>query len=256
MTDPDPTHRFSDRVEDYARYRPKYPRAVIDVLREEVGLEATWVVADVGSGTGISSELFLDNGNPVHAVEPNDAMRAEAERRLGDRPGFHSVPGSAERTGLPPESAELAVAAQAFHWFDAARARDELACILRPPWWTVVMWNTRHIDRSAFLRDYESLLLRHGTDYRQVRHDRREGDIDVLFAQGFTRHVVPNEQQLDWAALQGRLLSSSYTPADGDPAREPMLAELRRIFEAHAVDGVVRMSYDTELLIGRVSRAT
>src|SRR5579885_3110804 len=128
----DPTRRFSDRVENYVRYRPHYPDGVLDVLRTETGLTPTAVVADVGSGTGISAKLFLRNGNLVLGVEPNREMREAAERLLSDYPHFTSVAGTAEATTLPDRSVDYAVAAQAFHWFDHDRARHEFARILHP----------------------------------------------------------------------------------------------------------------------------
>ncbi len=249
----DPTERFSDRVEDYVRYRPRYPRGVLRVLREEIGLRPDWAVADVGSGTGIAAALFLANGNRVFAVEPNAAMRAAAEATHGGDPRFRSVDGTAEATGLEPGSVDLVVAAQAFHWFDAPRARAHFATILREPRRVVLLWNTRRTDSSPFLVEYEELLLEYGTDYRAVRHDRIEPDaIRAFFGGPYTRRTLPNEQRLDRAGLKGRLLSSSYTPGPEHPDRGPMLERLERIFERHRTDGRVRIEYDTEILIGRL----
>lgn len=254
---PAPTRRFSDRVEDYERYRPRYPASVLDVLRERIGLEPTWVVADIGSGTGISTELLLGAGHEVFAVEPNDAMRAAAEDRLGGVPGFHSVAGTAEHTGLKPGSVDVVVAAQAFHWFDARRARREASRILRGRKWAVLIWNTRHADATPFLRAYEALLVRHGTDYEAVRHDWKDaGALEAFFTAGFERSAVPNEQLLDYEGLRGRLMSSSYVPAAGAPGHEAMLRDLRALFSGHERHGVVRMSYDCEIVLGRLVSVT
>lgn len=245
------TERFSDRVEDYVRYRPRYPRAALDVLREELGLEPGWVVADVGSGPGLSAELFLEHGNTVMAVEPNGAMRAAAEARLGNRPAFHSVAGTAERTTLPAHSVDLVLAAQAFHWFRTDEARREFRRILRRPGRVALLWNRRRVDASPFLRAYEDLLLRFGTDYQRVRHDRLDGaTLRDFLGPRYRRRVLPNEQVLDLDGLQGRLLSSSYTPAAGDPERPPMLAALARLFHTYERDGHVRLEYDTEIHTG------
>ena len=150
----DPTARFSNRVDDYVRYRPSYPAGVLEILRAEVGLTPASIIADVGSGTGISAELFLRNGNTVYAVEPNDAMRHAAERLLGGYHAFHSVNGRAEATTLPDASIDLSLAAQAFHWFDVPKARAEWQRILRPDGWAVLVWNTRRTDTSPFLRAF------------------------------------------------------------------------------------------------------
>lgn len=249
----DPRRRFSGRVADYVRWRPGYPPGLVPLLRERVGLQPGWVVADVGAGTGLSAEPFLAHGNRVVAVEPNAGMRAAAVARLGGRPGFHAVAGSAEATGLAEASVDLAVAGQAFHWFEPMRTRDELARILRPPRWTALFWNTRHTGGTPFLDAYESLLLRHGTDYQEVRHDRdRSAALEAFFRAGYERHVLPNEQALDLEGLQGRLLSSSYTPPAGDPRRGSLLEEAAAIFAEHARADRVRLQYDTEVYLGRL----
>ncbi len=251
----DPTRRFSDRVENYVRYRPHYPDGVLDVLRTETGLTPTAVVADVGSGTGISAKLFLRNGNLVLGVEPNREMREAAERLLSDYPHYTSVAGTAEATTLPDRSVDYAVAAQAFHWFDHDRARHEFARILHPGGWAVLMWNTRRTDSTPFLRAYESLLLRYGTDYGKVRHENVGPDVLGRFfaPAGYERRVLPNEQLFDLTGLTGRLLSSSYAPAAGHPDHEPMLRDLRRLFDEFQQDGRVRFEYDTELYFGHVT---
>ncbi len=249
----DPRRRFSGRVADYVRWRPGYPPGLVPLLRERTGLQPGWVVADVGAGTGLSAEPFLAHGNRVVAVEPNAEMRAAAVAWLGPRPGFHAVAGSAEATGLAEASVDLVVAGQAFHWFEPVRARDELARILRPPRWTALFWNTRHTGGTPFLDAYESLLLRHGTDYQEVRHDRdRSGALEAFFSAGYERHVLPNEQALDLEGLQGRLLSSSYTPPAGNPRRGPLLEEAAAIFAEHACADRVRLQYDTEVYLGRL----
>ncbi|MEM9156808.1 MAG: methyltransferase domain-containing protein, partial [Cyanobacteria bacterium P01_F01_bin.33] len=82
----DSTRRFSDRVKHYVRYRPTYPAGVLDILRDSTGLAPVDAIADIGSGTGISAELFLKNGNTVFGVEPNAAMRQAAETVLQPYP--------------------------------------------------------------------------------------------------------------------------------------------------------------------------
>ena len=254
---PDPTRRFSDRVDHYVRWRPRYPDAVIDVLAGSLGLRPSWIVADIGSGPGLSTELFLRNGNVVFAVEPNAAMRSAAETRLGEAEGFRSVVGKAEATSLPAHSVDLVVAAQAFHWFDAAEARREFLRILRPGGGVALMWNSRRLDTTPFLRAYEELLQEYGTDYREVGHRNvAESRFVTLFGAMPERHVLPNGQRLDLEGLAGRLLSSSYAPAPGHPRHAPMMEALRRLFAEHEEDGVVWMDYDTEIFVGRLDRDT
>jgi SAM-dependent methyltransferase len=145
----------------------------------------------------------------------------------------------------------MVVVAQAFHWLDPSACRREFVRILRPGGWCVLLWNTRRIDATAFLRDYEQLLLTHGTDYAAVRHDRIDpAAIERFFGGTVVRRTLDNAQTLDREGLRGRVLSSSYTPAEGDPGWEALLRDLERLFDEHARDGHVRIEYDTELFIG------
>jgi SAM-dependent methyltransferase len=253
---PDPTQRFSNRVENYIRYRPGYPEGVIDILRREAGLTPGTVIADIGSGTGISSELFLKLGNAVHGVEPNAEMRRAAERLLARHPNFHSVDATAEETTLPDASVDLIVAGQAFHWFDQSRARTEFRRILRPGGWVALLWNTRRTNSTPFLRDYEALLKQFGTDYAKVRHDNLDAEqLAAFFEPGpYRRFAVDNFQHFDWEGLRGRLLSSSYVPGEGDVGYQPMLTGLQALFNRYQQNGVVEVEYDTEIHLGRWER--
>ena len=248
------TRRFSSRVEDYVRYRPGYPREVIALLAAECGLTPKSVVADVASGTGIFTRLLVENGNRVLGVEPNREMRAAGEQFLKGYGQFTSVDGSAEATTLAHQSVDMITAAQAAHWFDRAKARREFVRILKPGGWLVLLWNERKTSGTAFLRDYEHLLLTYGTDYQEVRHERTTAEIAEFFAPAaFQSRTYATRQECDYTALEGRLLSSSYTPQPGDSRYEPMLRELRAIFEAHQSERSVALEYDTRVFYGQLA---
>jgi SAM-dependent methyltransferase len=253
VVSPAPEERFSNRVADYVRYRPGYPEAVLELLRKETGLGSSSVVADVGSGTGISTAMLLEAGCTVHAVEPNADMRAAAEQMLGGKAGFHSVAGSATATTLPDHAVDLIVAAQAFHWFHGGETRAEFDRILKQGGWVALIWNVRRLDSTPFLAAYEALLVHFATDYGQVRHEL----VDDAALKGFFRvgtlasYCFPNAQHFDLPGLKGRLLSSSYAPAAGQPGHEAMMAELERIFHEHQSGGQVAFEYDTWVHLGR-----
>ena len=245
--------RFSSRVENYARYRPGYPLAIVDLLRDECGLTSESIIADVGSGTGKLSELFLNNGNFVIGVEPNAAMRQAAESILVDCKNFRSIDGTAESTTLDNQSVDFVIAGQAFHWFDRPRAKAECARILKRNGWVVVIWNERQTDTTPFLQAYEQLLLTYGTDYQEVRHENAEPLVKEFFTPRNPRFAqFPNHQEFDFQALRGRLLSSSYTPEASSPKFQPMVDELASIFEKFQSSGVVRFEYDTRVFYERL----
>jgi ubiquinone/menaquinone biosynthesis C-methylase UbiE len=247
----DPKERFSSRAENYARFRPTYPLEVVEVLKNECGLTSNSVIADIASGTGIFTRLLLENGIRVLGVEPNAEMRRAGEEYLANYPKFTSVTGTAENTGLPDQSVDLVTAAQAAHWFDREKALREIQRILKQGGYLALLWNDRRLDATAFDREYERMLVNYGTDYADVKRlDNETGKFFGTFK--CELRVLQNFQDLDYAAFEGRLLSSSYAPQPGHPSHAPMLAELRRIFEACQTGGKVRMEYDTKLYFGQL----
>lgn len=249
-----PQERFSLRVDDYRRYRPGYPATLFDHLRRRCGLERGQAVADVGAGTGIFSRLLLDRGLRVFAVEPNADMRAAAQTELAGCRHCSVVAGEAEATTLPSQSVDHVVAAQAFHWFDRSRVREEFARILRPAGWVMLVWNDRRVDSTPFLADYERLLRSLGTDYAAVQ-ERVPGsaDLEPFFVRDFSASSFYYEQVFDLPGLEGRLRSSSYALAPGEPGFEAMLDQLRALFARHQRDGRVVFEYDTRVYCGRLS---
>src|ERR1043165_7794720 len=250
----DPTRRFSSRVENYVKYRPGYPPSVVELLADECGLTPASVVADVGSGAGILSGLLLRNGNRVYGVEPNREMRESGARLLSAYEKFVSVEGRAEATTLPGASVDFVTAGQSLHWFDPEGARREFLRILRPGGWAVAVWNDRRTEGTPFLENYEHLLLEYGTDYREVSVRYAEEKLLRAFygPAGFREKTFANRQVLDFEGLRGRLVSSSYSPEPGDPHFEPMIRELRAVFERHQQGGLISFDYDTRVFYGQL----
>jgi SAM-dependent methyltransferase len=252
MTFADAKQRFSDRVADYVRYRPSYPSALLELLRAECSLRPGHVIADIGSGTGFLSELFLKNGNRVYGIEPNEAMRRAGEEYLASYDGFSSIEGSAEATTLDDVSVDFITAGQSFHWFEPDSARGEFARILKPGGWMVIAWNDRRMEEAPFTRAYENILERFGIDYKQVKDSYPEADRIRTFLSTFSQRDLPNFQILDWASLSGRLRSSSFTPTEGHANYVPMMDELRKLFDAYQENGLVRMDYFTRIYFGQL----
>ena len=247
----DPRKRFSSRVEQYARYRPGYPRAIVTLLEEECGLTEDSVVADVASGTGLLSEPFLENGNRVFCVEPNDEMREAGERCLAGHPQFVSVAGTAEATTLDGGSVDFVVVGQAFHWFEPANTRAEFARILKPGGWVALLWNDPRRDATPFLAAYERLIRTYKTE--EYKEFDLEGEVGAFFGTGgYDYRAFRHRQIFDLAGLKGRVLSSSYVPDKGEPGYGAMIEELERIFTAHEEDGRVAIDYETRMYYGRL----
>lgn len=255
MSITDATQRFSSRVEQYVRYRPGYPKQIIEILQRECGLTKESVIADVGSGTGFLSRIFLENGNRVFGVEPNLEMRAAGERLLREFSSFTSVSGTAEQTTLADQSVDFVTAGQAAHWFEREAANREFRRVLKPAGWAVLVWNDREVEASGFDREYEQLLRTFGTDYEQVHRAGFDTvkEIAAFFAPSAVKtKSFPHHQEFDYAGLEGRVLSASYMPQPGHRSYEAMSRELRRTFEAHQQAGRVRMEYMTRMYYAQI----
>ncbi len=252
----DSKSRFSDRVDDYVKYRPHYSPEVVAALHQACGLLTNHLIADVGCGTGLLAKIFLDNGNRVIGVEPNREMRLAGEAYLAKYGDFLMVEGSAEATNLDGGSIDFVLAAQAFHWFRPEETRAEFARILKPGGWAVLIWHDRDTDSADFFRAYEDFLRHYSTDYEQVTHKYLASypALERFFAPNQLNVITQRaEQRLDFDGLRGRLLSSSYIPKAGE-RYDAMLAALPELFSAHAVQGEVLLEYDTRIYYGHLDQ--
>lgn len=254
MTAKNSATRFSSRVDDYVKYRPHYPVEILDLLAAKCAMMPESVIADVGSGTGILTRLFLENGNPVIGVEPNRQMREAGEEYLADFARFTSVDGTSEVSRLPAKTADFILAGQAFHWFDQIKTRAEFQRILNDDGYVVLVWNDRRTNSTPFLHDYEALLQQFAIDYKEINHKNVQDK--MVFAAFYgampSEAVFHNLQRFDFAGLMGRLNSSSYVPGVDDPRHARLMQRAKEIFDAHQVKGQVMFEYDTRVYYGRM----
>ena len=252
------TNRFSDRVDNYVKYRPHYPLEVIDFLKTEKIISKNSVIADIGAGTGISSELFLRNGYKVFGIEPNEPMRQASKiilQKYTDEKLFVSVNATAEETTLPNKSVDVIVCAQAFHWFNNDAFKNECKRIIKPNGTVALMWNDRRTDTTDFLKVYEDFLQMFGTDYLLVNHKNTQDKkiFENFFGAGnYKEQDFYNYQDVDFEGLKGRVLSSSYMPNEEHKDFEHMIYCLRKIFNRYQENNLVRLDYDTKIYYGKL----
>jgi SAM-dependent methyltransferase len=245
--------RFLGRVESYAKYRPSYPSAAIDLLEARCGLKPGTAAVDLGSGTGILAALLLQRGARVFGIEPNREMRAYTELMLDGE--FHSEAGTAENTHMPDGFFDLLVAGQSFHWFDPLKTRIEALRILKPGAWAALLWNERQQGVVPFLEEYEALLRRYAPEYDAVARLRANSDgIQQFFGREPELAIFPNEQRFDFEGLAGRVMSSSYAPMADRPEHAPLMAGLREVFDRHEREGRVVFPYRTLVYFGQPAR--
>ncbi|NSW91142.1 MAG: class I SAM-dependent methyltransferase [Firmicutes bacterium] len=246
--------RFSDRVENYIKYRPGYPKEFIDYLYINTGFSTESIIADIGSGTGILTRLLLDRGSHVIGVEPNKEMRNAAEKLLEEYPKFISVEGTAEATGLSDKSVDHIICAQAFHWFNRDACKKEFERILKAGGKVVLVWNKRIVKEDGFSAGYEILLRTYANDYNEVNHKLiTEEELKTFFKDRvLSKAVFENVQLFDFEGLKGRLLSNSYAPMPGETNYDILMKELRKLFDTYSVEGKVAFKYKTESYTGEV----
>ncbi|MGN7821436.1 class I SAM-dependent methyltransferase [Chitinophaga sp. 22536] len=248
------TNRFSNRVEDYVKYRPHYPEEMITYLEQQAVLQPGMLLADIGSGTGISSQLFLQKGYTVLGVEPNKEMREKSEELLKDYPQFNAIDGTAEHTTLEKHCIDVIVAGQAFHWFNQEAANTEFRRILKKNGHVLLVWNER-MTGSPFEKAYEQLIERHGKQYKELNHR----NIDIAVIEKFfhpstvTLTEFANKQVFDYEGLEGRLLSSSYMPSREDERYPALVADLKQLFDQFQEDGYITIHYTTRMYWGQLS---
>ncbi|MEM6723419.1 MAG: class I SAM-dependent methyltransferase [Bacteroidota bacterium] len=250
----DPTKRFSDRVQDYIRYRPEYPAKVVAYLTKKKILLPGDLVADLGSGTGKSTKIFLEKGFETYGIEPNEAMRQAAEDLLNSYPNFRSIKGTAEQTNLPDHSVQLAVAGQAFHWFDIPKARKEIQRILKPNGYGLLLYNIRADEASAFMLAYHQFLLDYSTDYRLINKRKVNPEAYQAFFghENYESTQFPNRQIFDLEGVKGRYFSCSYALPESHSNYREALKKLNVLFDQHQKNGEIEMIYRTELYWGRL----
>ena len=251
----DPTKRFSDRVDNYLKYRPRYPKELLTFLLEEKIIQETSILADIGSGTGFFTELLLESGCQVFAVEPNKEMREAAEELLKGQARFTSVDGPAEATALKDNNIDFISVAQAFHWFDKEKTQEEFLRILKPGGYLALVWNNRIKEDIPFQVGYNDLLIKYCPGSAKTNHYKITYDQIVEFYGGTDVQIFrcTNKQILDFEGLKGRLFSSSYTPKEDDPNYQPLLSALKDLFDKHQVNGQVTMEYKTKMHYGRMN---
>lgn len=267
--EPRPRPDLSQRVENYVKHRPRYPAEILQLLKAECLLGEGHVIADVGSGTGILAELFLQDGHRVYGIEPDPDMRAGAEYVLRQYAGFRSIAATAEETTLPDQSVDFVTAGQAFHWFDLEAARREFGRILAPGGWVVIVWNLQRAEGTPFLEAMqrfweEERFWKYDSPEAARRMKRiqayrlnpglvRRDYLDPFFGPGaYTERVFENPLKCDLAGLQGRVLSNEPALKAGDPRYGDMLATLEEIFSRYQEDGSVTFEHDTRLVYGRL----
>lgn len=250
----DSKERFSNRVNNYVKYRPTYPQQCINYLFSSIGMNKDSIVADIGSGTGIFSKLIVDRVKKVYGVEPNNEMRMASQQYLRENNNFEDVNASSENTTLDDISIDFITCAQSFHWFDMAKVKLEFRRILKPSGRVILVWNTRLGDVDKFSRGYELLIEKYSTDYEKVNHKnlKNKDFMEFFKDEKYTKMEFQNYQKVDFSGLKGRTLSSSYMPMKNEKNYKLLILDLHELFDNNKIDETVNIKYSTEIYVGQV----
>ena len=249
--------QYSRTVEYYRRYRPRYPQTLIEWLKNECTLSAEHIIADIGSGTGQMTELFLKNGNLVYSIEPNADMRRAVEQELHTYSNLKSLDATAEATTLPDNSVNLITVGNAFHWFNPSQTRKEFFRILKPQGWVILAWNLERNNGSPFAMAFEGFWQKHidpAARFKRAGESKISDNVIQFFGVENLKEIsFDNYQVCDFEALKGVALSFLKAPQPGDPRYPVMLDELKVLFNQYQENGMVTLEYDTAVSYGQLS---
>ncbi len=250
----DPQQIFSGKAERYARYRWDYAPEAIETLLPSTQLNRHSVVADIGAGTGILTRHLAGLVGRVFAVEPNAEMRLIACRILAEQSSVQVVDGAAEATTLPDNSIDLITVAQAIHWFEPEKTRQEFGRILKRAGWLAIFRNSSRNDQLD--QDLEAIIQEQlGGEFGSVYPATRKKPIDHYFSDGlYERKVFPFAFKQDWPEFIGVLSTVSYMPPPQDSRFLAIAEQAGLVFNRYASDGLIQVKGQTELLLGRLAR--
>jgi len=252
----DTKNRFSEKVDNYIKFRPHYPKSLIGFMEQNIILKKDYYIADIGAGTGKFTELLLEAEYKVIAVEPNKPMLNACKQIYSQYSNLKCLDGSSEDTKLPDKSLDLITTAQAFHWFKIEETKREWERILKPNRYVALVWNSRLKGEkaSAFQREYEEFVVEFGKGYTKMQDNFQvQEKINILFEKnGYQEFHTPYAQTFDFESLKGRALSSSYMPQPEDEIFPKMIEALKKIFDKHQIENQVTIDYDTELIYGKL----
>jgi ubiquinone/menaquinone biosynthesis C-methylase UbiE len=216
---------FGRAADAYERSRPSYPAPAVTLLATELGIGPGRTVLDLAAGTGKFTRLLDALGADLVAVEPSAAMRSEFAAVL---PAVPIYDGTAERIPLGDASVDVVVVAQAFHWFDAARALGEIGRVLRGGGGLGLIWNERDesvpwvAELSHVMQWDVRMPYVVGTDFRRVL------DETGRFSPA-RREQLSFGQELDRDGLCERVSTTSFIAAMDPPERAAVLAAVREL---------------------------
>ncbi|MDR0930804.1 MAG: class I SAM-dependent methyltransferase [Clostridiales bacterium] len=236
-----------NKAKIYNAYRPPYPKEFIALLCDKLSVTNKSIIADVGSGTGMLTERFLETGASVYGVEPNDEMRAVAEENLANFNNFTSVKGFDKDTTLPQNSVDFVVAGLAFHFFDRLAFAKECKRILHPDGKVCLIWNNRSYDSEIYKKS-SAICRKYCPTYKGMFGDITYNTPEI-FEDIFGKNCEYCEFKYDYPMNKdyfvNMFLTFSYTPNEGDENYNAFVGELENLFDEYENNDQILFPFTT-----------
>lgn len=247
--------KFDGLGKIYSQYRPTYPNQFISYIYLNADIRNQSIIADIGSGTGILTKQLLEQGNDVFAVEPNADMRNIAENNLENFKNFYSIEGTAENTTLKSQSIDVITVAQAFHWFDREKFKNECKRILKPNGKVILVWNSRD-EKSEIVIENDRINRKYCHNFKGFSNGMKgavgEGEFSDFFTNEYDEKAFKNDIKFNCDGFIGRNLSASYALKENEKFYSEYISELKNLFNKYCTDGMLTMPNFTRCYIGKV----
>ena len=248
--------KFDKVAEIYEKYRPAYPNEYIQYIINRCKLNENSVVADIGAGTGIFTEQLLSKNVKVIGIEPNCDMRKVLENKLRNSKNFTVINGTAENTKLKENSIDLVTVAQAFHWFDIEKFKDECKRILKPNGKVCIIWNKLDTTDTV-VREQKNIDHKYTNQYKEVNNvlqdEEREKLIKDFFRDGkYECKIIENNLKNDKETFVGVNLSKSYSIREGEEKYSEYVKEFEKLFDKYNKDGIISVANNTYGYLGEI----
>ena len=247
--------KFNHLADIYEKYRPSYPQKYVEDIIEKCHLNFESLVADIGAGTGILTRQLLHNNLKVVGVEPNPDMR-KVLKKLETNKNFRAIEGTAEHTNIENNNIDLVVVAQAFHWFDKEKFKEECKRILKPNGSVWILWNQLD-ENEEIVKEQKRIDDQYTNRFQEVNGilsaTKKEEKIQGFFKDNrYETKVVDNPLENNKERFIGSNLSKSYSLKKEDTNYNNYIKAFGEVFDKYSENGMVIIPNKTYGYLGKV----
>lgn len=241
---------FTDRAENYLKGRPEYPAEFIEYLYNELGISKNDSIADIGSGTGKMSKLFLEKGNKVFCVEPNIDMRSLSNELLNHYKHYVSIAKPAEDTGIKSNVVDYIVCGNSYDYFDRNLAKPEFKRILKKTGKVIVTYYGQQNEKVS--EEIEELNSKYGLKQTYTIPQKNRDFSDIFTKDKFIEKIFEHKFSESYEDFIAGCLSSSHAPKPNTENYNLYCDGLKKIFNNNKTNEKLELTFRLKCLIGNV----